>query len=147
MSFRKGNQKTRRRAEKAQAGIPHPLHTVPPLPSGSSLYIACCISRPGCHNCSIHCKSEIIGIYSHTVYLYTLDRHGFPIELWKKTTHWENLHTKYELEWRRPDYRPVSQYNLASRYPSPPTGGKISYEPHPGVGIAKKEETRRVCDV
>ena len=73
MTFRRDNQKTRRRVEKAQAGILHPLRTVPPLPPSSRVYISHCISRPGRHNCSIHCESEIIGVYSYTHYLYILD--------------------------------------------------------------------------
>ena len=144
MTFRRGNQKTRRRAERTQAGIPHPLRTVPPLPSSSRVYTVQCISRPGRHDCSIHCESEIIGIYSSTHYLYILDRHGLPIELWKQTTYGQNIPTKHQLEWRRSDYQPRSQYNYADKYPSPPTGGEISYEPYPGVGIFKKE-IRGVC--
>ena len=147
MTFRKGNQKIRRRVEKIQAGIPHPLRTVPPLPSSSSVYLAQCITRPGRHDCNIYCESKIVGVYSHTTYLYVLDRHRLLVELWKKTVYRENLPTKHRLEWRRPDYRPISQYNHADKYPSPPPGGEILREPYPGVGTVEHTKIRGVCEI
>src|SRR5882757_50544 len=38
MSFWRENQKTRRERQRVQAGIPHPLQTVPPLPINTTSY-------------------------------------------------------------------------------------------------------------
>lgn len=45
MSFQKGNQKERRNAQRAQAGIPL-LSSVPPLPETSNTFLVWCISQP-----------------------------------------------------------------------------------------------------
>src|SRR5258706_10335920 len=87
MSFwRTTNQKTRSAENKCQAGIPHPLRTIPPLPFDNTTYSAHCISRPGCHDCSITCESEITGVYIETHYFYILNEHRFPIELGNQLT-------------------------------------------------------------
>src|SRR5258706_9620113 len=84
MSFaRKTNQRQRRAAEKLQAGLPHPLRTVPPLPFDHTTYSAHCISRPGHHDCCTTCKLEIVGVYIETHYFYMLNKYRLPIELWE----------------------------------------------------------------
>ena len=126
--WRKGNQKERRHILKAQAAIPHPLRTVPPLPSSYTTYISHCISRDGRHDCSVSCESEIIGLSPTTEYFYVVDKHGFPVELWEEKVNHQPYTLSYNLQWRRTDYKPKSQYNTADYYPTPPPGGKRSKE-------------------
>ena len=122
--WRKGNQKERRHIQKAQAVIPHPLRTVPPLPSCYSTYLSHCTSWVGRHDCSISCESEIIGLSTTTKYFYVVDQHGFPVELWEEKVNHQPYTLSYNLQWRCPDYNPKSQYNTADYYPTPPPGGK-----------------------
>ena len=126
--WRKGNQKERRCIQKAQAVIPHPLQTVPPLPSCYSTYLSHCTSWVGRHNCSVSCESEIIGLSTTTKYFYIVDQHGFPVELWEEKVNHQPYTLSYNLQWRRPNYKPKSQYNTADYYPTPPPGGKRSEE-------------------
>jgi hypothetical protein len=128
MSFRKGNQKERRdrnRAIIAQRGVP-------PLPKSNSFYSSHCISRPGRHDCSIHCKSSPPVLESTTSGLYVCNRFGLPVELWEKTVTRKNFHTEFKLIWRQPDYRPIAQFvdeQNCNTYPCPPINGFISEEP------------------
>src|SRR5258706_756998 len=145
MSFwRTTNQKTRSAENKCQAGIPHPLQTIPPLPFDNTTYSAHCISRPGCHNCSISCESEITGVYIETHYFYILNEYGLPIELWQSTNNHNLNTTTYKLQWRRSDIHYIAQYNRPDHYPSPLTGGSISYEPHPLIGREPKHKIKSV---
>src|SRR5258706_10754760 len=145
MSFwRTTNQKTRSAENKCQAGIPHPLQTVPPLPFDNTTYSACCINRPGCHDCSITCESEITGVYIETCYFYILNEHRFPIELWQSTNNHNLNTTSYKLQWRRSDISYIAQYNSPDYHPSPAPGESISYKPHPLVGREQKCKIRSV---
>ncbi len=139
MSFaRKTNQHQRRAAEKLQAGLPHPLRTVPPLPFDRTTYSACCTSWPGHHDCCITCESEIVGVYIETHYFYILNKHGLPIELWESTNNRNLNTTTYKLQWRRPDINYIAQYNHPNYYPTPNPDESISYEPHLLIGREQK---------
>ncbi len=139
MSFaRKTNQRQRRAAEKLQAGLPHPLRTVPPLPFDRTTYSACCISWPGCHNCCTSCKSEIVGVYIETCYFYILNEYGFPIELWESTNNCNLNTTTYKFLWRRADINYIAQYNHPNYHPTPGPNDSISFKPHPLVGWEQK---------
>src|SRR5258706_5659072 len=139
MSFvRKTNQCQRRATAKLQAGLPHPLHTVPPLPFDCTTYSACCISGPGHHDCCISCKSEIVGVYIETRYFYILNEHRLPIELWESTNNCNLNTTTYKFLWRRADINFIAQYNCPNYHPTPGPNDSISYEPHPLVGQEQK---------
>ena len=139
MSFaRKTNQRQRRAAEKLQAGLPHPLQTVPPLPFDITTYSACCTSRSGCHNCCITCGSEIVGVYIETCYFYILNKYRLPIELWESTNNRNLNTTTYKLKWRRPDINYIAQYNCPNYYPTTNPDESISYKPHPLIGREQK---------
>ena len=126
--WRKGNQKERRCTQKAQAVIPHPLRTVPPLPSCYSTYLLHCTSWVSHHDCSVSCESEIIGLSTTTKYFYIVDQHRFPVELWEEKVNHQPYTLSYNLQWRHPDYKPKSQYNTVDYYPTPPPRGKRSEE-------------------
>jgi len=139
MSFaRKTNQHQRRATEKLQAGLPHPLQTIPPLPFDCTTYSACCISQPGHHDCCTSCKSEIVGVYIETRYFYILNEYGLPIELWESTNNRDLNTTTYKLQWRRPDINYIAQYNRPNYHPTPGPNDSISYKPHPLIGREQK---------
>ncbi len=139
MSFaRKTNQHQRRAENKCQAGIPHPLRTVPPLPFDKTTYSAHCTSWPGRHDCCITCKSEIVGVYIETCYFYILNKHRLPIELWESTNNHDLNTTTYKLQWRRPDINFIAQYNCPNYHPTTNSDESISYEPHPLIGREQK---------
>jgi len=145
MSFvRKTNQCQRRAAARLQAGLPHPLRTVPPLPFDCTTYSAHCISRPGHHNCCTSCKSEIVGVYIETCYFYILNEYGLPIELWESTNNRDLNTTTYKFLWRRADINFIAQYNSPNYHPTPAPNHSISYEPHPLVGREQKPIIRSV---
>jgi hypothetical protein len=133
MSFRKGSQKERRREQNRQAAVPHPLRSVPRLPSPYRTYISRCISRNYRHDCGIHCESEIVDRYELFTYFYLLDRFGFPVEQWEESHKRTNIHSEYRLLWRRADYKPISQYNTADRIPTTPPGGSLTYDEPEGL--------------
>ena len=79
MSFWRGNQTQRRKGKTLQSGIPIPpvfrelsLY-IPSLPKKYSCYRSICISRPGKHDCSIHCESKRIGTIDETSFFYILN--------------------------------------------------------------------------
>jgi len=128
MSFRPNNQHQRRREQRAQAAVPHPLRTVPPLPKGRTSYLSCCISRSHCHDCSVHCELKIIDYFEIVSYFYVCDQLGFPVEQWEKTLQRQNLPTIFKLIWRRANYNPITQYDNHNRIPTRPPGGSFLYE-------------------
>src|SRR5258706_2379481 len=90
------------------------------------------------------CESEITGVYIETHYFYILNEYGLPIELWQSTNNHNLNTTTYKLQWRRSDIHYIAQYNSPDHYPSPLTGGSISYEPHPLIGREPKHKIKSV---
>ena len=127
MSFRKGNQRERRKCQRIQTGVPL-LSRVPDLPDETRTLLSRCISRSGRHDCSIHCESEIIGTYSVTRFFYILDKHGVPIELWSETDYAGDKPSELRRFWANdthPTYHP-----LETTTPSLPRGGSYSWKPY-----------------
>jgi hypothetical protein len=65
------------------------------------------------------------------MYFNLLDRFGFPVEQWEEIFKRKDFSSEYKLLWRRADYRPITQYDTADRYPTTPPDGSVTYKDSP----------------
>lgn len=94
-------------------------------PYDTTSYLSHCISRKYCHNWVVN-QRLLVFILRPVDFTFSTNT-GF----WLSFGNQPSITTTYQLQWRRPDIHYITWCIGADKFPQPPVGGSISYEPHP----------------